>query len=110
MAEAHQHTSTKPAEAKPKPAADPAKTKEAKPVAPRTVAGHAMSAVISLGTDKDGKKYGPDNNPKRAGSAAATRFALYKDGMTVEAALKAGLRSDDIAFDLHETRKFITVK
>ncbi len=94
----------KPAE-KPKPA-----PKEAKPAAPKTVAGHALTAVINLGVNKEGKKYGPDNNPKRAGSAAATRFALYKDGQTIEAALKAGLRSDDIAFDSHDTRKFISIK
>lgn len=84
--------------------------KEVKPQAPRTVAGHALTAVISLGVNKDGKKYGSDNNPKRAGSAAAVRFAAYKDGQTIEQALKAGLRSDDIAFDSHETRKFITIK
>lgn len=106
MAEAHQN---KPASAA-KPAAEAGKTKEAKPVAPRTVAGHPLTAVITLGSDKDGKKYGADNNPKRAGSAAAGRFAAYKDGMTIDAALKAGVRSDDLSFDSHETRKFITIK
>ncbi len=89
-------------------AAKPAKVE--KPAAPRTVAGHQLSAVITLGANKDGKKYGADNNPKRAGSAAALRFAAYKDGQTIEQALKAGLRSDDIAFDSHDTRKFITIK
>lgn len=107
MAEAHTHQNKAPAAAA-KPA--DAKTKEAKPAAPRTIAGHPLSAVVTLGADKDGKKYGPDNNPKRAGSAAATRFALYKDGMTIEAALKAGVSSGDISFDSHETRKFITIK
>ncbi len=91
------------------PAKD-AKVKESKPAAPRTVAGHALTAIITLGVNKDGKKYGPDNNPKRAGSAAATRFAVYKDGMTIDAALKAGVTSGDIGFDSHETRKFITIK
>jgi hypothetical protein len=101
------------AQTKDKPATDtkPAKPpKEVKPQAPRSIAGHPLTAVISFGVNKEGKKYGPDNNPKRAGSSAAARFTLYKEGMTLEQALKAGVRSDDIGFDCHETRKFITIK
>lgn len=40
------------------------------------------------------------NNPKRAGSSAFDRFALYKDGMTVDEYLKAGGTMADINWDL----------
>jgi hypothetical protein len=39
------------------------------------------------------------DNPKQEGSAARKRFALYKSGMTVEAALAAGLWAADIRHD-----------
>lgn len=48
------------------------------------------SAVIRLKTD---------SNPKRSGSNAHTRFALYRDGMTVEEFIKAGGTMGDINFD-----------
>lgn len=38
-------------------------------------------------------------NPKRAGSTAAERFALYKNGMTVKAALEAGVKAADLSWD-----------
>lgn len=38
-------------------------------------------------------------NPKRPGSKSFDRFALYQDGMTVEAFLKAGGRRADLAWD-----------
>ena len=38
-------------------------------------------------------------NPKKVGSKAFTRFALYVDGMTVDEALKAGLLMIDIQWD-----------
>ena len=41
-------------------------------------------------------------NPKKPGSAAHQRYNLYKTGMTVEAALKAGLRSEDLRWDLRK--------
>lgn len=44
---------------------------------------YADSAVITMGADKDGKKYGGDNNPKRAGSNTHTRFGYLRDGLTV---------------------------
>ena len=44
-----------------------------------------------MGEDKEGNLYNTRNNPKRKGSKSADRFAKYKDGMSVEAALKAGL-------------------
>jgi len=102
----------KPQSAAPAGAAKPKDAKpaaEKKPAAPKTIAGHPMNATIKMGVNKDSKPYGPDNNPKRQGSAAAVRFALYKDGMTLEEALKAGLRSDDIGFDVAPTRKYIVI-
>lgn len=60
---------------------------------------YADTAVISLGTDKDGKSYGADNNPKRAGSKSHDRFAAYKDGMTVAEAKAAGITASDLAYD-----------
>jgi hypothetical protein len=47
-------------------------------------------------------------NPKKPGSAAHQRYNLYKVGMTVDEALKAGLRSEDIRWD--SGRGFITLK
>ena len=55
--------------------------------------------TIRLQADKDGKQYGADNNPKRAGSASAARFACYIDGMTVGQALEAGITAADLAWD-----------
>ena len=54
---------------------------------------------ITLGADKEGNRYGPDNNPKREGSASAARFALYQDGMTVGEAMEAGVTRGDINWD-----------
>lgn len=65
-------------EAAPKPAAKAAKPK-AEPKPPRY---NPKGTVVML-ADKDGKKYGPDHNPKRAGTKAATWFANYKDGITI---------------------------
>jgi hypothetical protein len=39
------------------------------------------------------------DNPKMEGSAARKRFALYKNGMTVESAFAAGLLPEDIRHD-----------
>lgn len=63
--------------------------------------------VISMQNDKDGKPYGKDNNPKRAGTNAATAFAKYKDGMTVGAFLKAGGSLADLRNDTG--KKFIKI-
>ena len=38
-------------------------------------------------------------NPKMEGSAARKRFALYKSGMSVEAAFAAGVWAADIRHD-----------
>ena len=54
-----------------------------------------------------GKKYnGTDNNPKSRG--AGERFAIYKNNMTLKAAVEAGARPADIAWDL--AKGFIVVK
>lgn len=40
-----------------------------------------------------------ESNPKRKGSKSFDRFAHYKDGMTVEAAIKAGVLYADLKWD-----------
>lgn len=55
--------------------------------------------VVRMLGDKEGKVYGKDNNPKRPSSKAAARFVLYRDGMTVEEALKEGLQAGDLTND-----------
>lgn len=75
-------------------AAAPKEAKEKK------IAGHAPSAKISFGADKDGKAYNTtDNNPKRAGTKSGDRFAKYKAGQTLEAAVAAGVSAADIKWD-----------
>jgi len=39
-------------------------------------------------------------NPKRKGSASAQRFEAYEDEMTVAGALKAGITSGDLSWDV----------
>ena len=68
----------------------------------------APDAKISFGKDKEGKSYGKDNNPKRAGSKSAERFALYKDGMTTKEFLDAGGTSADLSYDV--SKGFIEIK
>jgi hypothetical protein len=46
-------------------------------------------------------------NPKKPGSSAWVRYNLYRPGLTVAAALQAGLRSEDIRWDLRHG--FITL-
>ena len=48
-----------------------------------------------------------DANPKREGSASHTRFALYKDGMTVKAAKEAGVTPADLGYD--EGKAYISI-
>jgi hypothetical protein len=55
--------------------------------------------TIEIQEDKEGNAYGKKNNPKRKGSKSAERFEKYRDGMTVESALKAGLVAGDIHND-----------
>lgn len=66
----------------------------------KKIAGHAPTAKIAFGKDKDGKSYNAtDNNPKRAGSKSGDRFAKYKAGMTLEQAVQAGVSAADIKWD-----------
>ena len=44
-----------------------------------------------------------DDNPKRAGTGAHTRFGLYVSGMTVEAYISAGGKMDEIYGDIART-------
>lgn len=57
---------------------------------------------IRLLSNAEGAKYGPENNPKRAGSASYDRFALYEDGMTIAAAVEKGVKTDDVAWDIRK--------
>ena len=75
-----------------------AKEKEKEPRV-KTAGGHPYTARISFGTDKEGQKYGPKNNPKREGSATHGRFQLYKHNMTVEQAVAAGITAGDLSWD-----------
>jgi hypothetical protein len=68
------------------------------------------NAKIRMGVDKDGKKYGPKNNPKRAGSASAERFELYKDGMTYKTFREKGGLLEDLRWDSAENRKFVIIE
>lgn len=79
--------------------------KERAPAGPR---GVPQDATIHMLSDKSGKPYGVDNNPKRAGTAGHERFAKYTDGMTVGEAIAAGVWAADIKWDLD--KKFIEVR
>lgn len=46
-------------------------------------------------------------NPKKPGSASFERFALYREGMTVNEAIAAGVKREDIAWDSDPKRGFI---
>lgn len=83
----------------------PAAPKEKKAAKPRKF---ESNDTIHFAADKDGKKYGPDNNPKRPGSAAHKVFGLYKEGIKVSDFVKAGGSAGDIAWNVE--RKYITVK
>ena len=86
---------------KPATAAKPVKPeKVAKAPVEKKIAGHALSSKLTFGVDKDGKSYGGANNPKRANSNAHASFAKYKEGMTLQAALDAGIPSSDLSWDL----------
>lgn len=46
-------------------------------------------------------------NPKKPGSASYDRYALYRVGMTVNEAIAAGVKREDIAWDSDPKRGFI---
>jgi hypothetical protein len=56
----------------------------------------------------DAKIIAVQENPKRAGSGAHARYALYKVGMTVNEFLKAGGISADVHWD--SKQKFIKLE
>lgn len=92
-------------------AAAPAKEPKAPkpPKEPKKINGHALTATITMGQNKEGVAYGPKNNPKKVGSASADRFALYKPGMPLQKALDAGITTGDLIFDSDPKRKFIVI-
>lgn len=47
-------------------------------------------------------------NPKKPGSAAASRYHLYRVGMTIADAIRAGVKPDDVRWDLK--RSHITLR
>lgn len=63
---------------------------------------------ITLLVDKDGKKYGADNNPKRPGAKAHKRFAIYENGMTVDGYISKGGEYGDLDWDVN--KGYITIK
>lgn len=77
------------------------KTKEDKPKAEKKVIQRRYSgeAKVTLLADKDGNPYGPDNNPKRAGTKTYERFKLYANGLTVEELLAKGAEFGDFKYD-----------
>jgi hypothetical protein len=81
-------------------AASPKEKAPKEPTGPKAPKGTELTSVIRFNNDKEGKPFGPDNNPKRAGTAGHSRFALYTDGMTVEAAMAAGIWGADIKWDM----------
>lgn len=49
-------------------------------------------------------------NPKRPGTASHARYELYRVGMTVDEAIAAGVKREDIAWDSAASRKFIVLE
>ena len=84
-----------------------AETTTTAPEKPKTFAGHPLTATLHFNADKEGKLYGPDNNPKRAGSASAELFTKYVDGMTLAEAKEAGISSVAVKWDFDHG--FITI-
>lgn len=101
------------AKADPKPAAAPA-AKEEKEKKPILVHGKTLDSILQFGADKEGKPFGPKNNPKREGSASAARFALYKPGKPLSFNIDkdknpGGPTLDDLRFDSDPKRGYITI-
>lgn len=47
-------------------------------------------------------------NPKKEGTKAYSRYALYEDGMPVQAALEAGVTAEDLRWDVQH--KYVEIK
>lgn len=66
---------------------------------PKKIQGHTYDTRIGYGVDKEKKRYhASENNPKRGG--AATRFAKYAECKTIQDALNAGMKPEDVGYDL----------
>ena len=63
------------------------------PVEPRKIAGYLKTAKISIVATE---------NPKRNGSSAHTRFAKYRNGMTIQSFLDSGGTTGDVNWDLQK--------
>jgi hypothetical protein len=57
------------------------------------------NSIITVRGKLDAEGNPTRENPKRAGSLAYDRFALYEDGMTVKEAKEAGVSATDITYD-----------
>ena len=96
-----------------------------KPSTPATTAAYTAALATARGTPPKGaplvhtlgKRDGNHgrtihilvrDNPKRPGSSAHTRYALYREGMTVAEFLAAGGTSADISFD--QNKRFIELR
>lgn len=108
--EAAEATKTKKAKKKAKKKAPKANKKAAKATGERKPRAAVIprDAIIRMGADAEGNAYGPKNNPTRKGSKVFDRFAKYKDGMTVEKAVAAGIHRADIPY--HQEQGFITLE
>lgn len=89
----------------PKAAKEPKAPKER--AEPTTMGGYKLTDTITLLADKEGKPYGADNNPKKAGSQTHARFAKYVTGQTVKDAYDAGVAAGDFAYDV--SKNFISI-
>lgn len=88
----------KTSKAKDKPPAKPAKAGKAKDVAKAVV----KSGRASKFNDADIIKLLVKDNPHREGSGRYDRWKLYKEGMTIKAALKAGFNLNNIRYSVED--------
>lgn len=86
-------------EPEPEPIDNPKEVKKMSDVTNGTRARRNDADVIRVTVDK---------NPKREGSEAHDRFALYRDGMTLAEYVAAGGRRSDLAYDTKHG--FVTVE
>lgn len=85
------------------------KTKAVPPAVKRGPRDVDPTSKIKLGIDKDGKAFhATNNNPKREGTKAAERFALYKNGMTVAQAMEVGVKPRHLTKDV--AKGFVTIE
>lgn len=67
----------------------------------RKIAKHEPNERIVFGEDKEGKPYSKAYSPRRVGSKSAERW-FYKNNMTLQQAIDAGMTTADIAWDLEK--------